>query len=476
MLRLNRDLHRQPLAAAAAAAAAPNAGPAPPRALGPQKGEGPSCRGLKLPVGGLFPPLPEGRVRSSRGGPPLPLWWGRSKQVANFAEAAAVAAEAAADDGGDRGASGRITTFSEMLEEEDSLSGLSDVYNNRRNLGLLLTRAQMHYQRERARQVEKERISSEGLSPATCRQVQYRGFVPSLARRIPFQEYYIFDSPKTGNRNRKKLEGAQRNSILQHIPLSHAISALLTNTPVLHVDSNTFCDCLETLVLAQGPPAGPLNPRDRSRIRGLLEETFAEMQTSGNDIADAFDLILGLCHFCRSDDDERVKATFALFDKEGKGRLHFFVVAAVFHHLHRILLTPYVADMFRRAQVTFSSVDDLAVASAIEIFKAKYPFLSASERGEKGNVSATATTATRPATPAAAASAAAACAQNKLFVDLTEEPWKSVACHAGLELSYDDFVRVCQDTPKVASMTQTCLLRLPLIVTLRDLIDVEPAC
>ncbi|KAL8450587.1 hypothetical protein Emed_002459 [Eimeria media] len=411
---LRRDLHTQPSAATAAAAArsrpaaaapaaaataaaAPAAGPVPSRAWGPHEWEGQSRNCWGPPKGPLFRLSPEGPLRSSRGGwAPLPLCWGGSREVANFADAAAAAkgAEAAADERGDRGsASGRILTFSEMLEEEDSLSGLSDVYNNQRTLGSLLSRAQMHHQRERAKRVERERVASEGLSPAA------------------------------------------------------SISALLTNTPALYVDSNTFCDSLETLVFAQGPPAGPLNPRDRSRIRSLLEETFAEMQTSGNDVADAFDLILGLCHFCRSDDDERIK----------------------------VLLTPYVADMFRRARVTFSSVDDLAVASAIEIFKAKYPFLSAGKRQEKGTVSPTAATATGTATPAAAASAAAACARNKLFIDLTEEPWKSVACHAGLELSYEDFARVCQDIPKIASMNQTCLLRLPLIVTLRDLIDVEPA-
>ncbi|KAL8455477.1 hypothetical protein Emag_000606 [Eimeria magna] len=361
--RLSRDIHTQPSAATAAASAArsraaaaaavvaPAAGSVPSGALGPHEWEGQTLKGRGPYRGPLF--------RA-----PLPFCWGRSRQVANFADAAAAAeADAPKDKRGDGwGASGKILTFSEMLEGEDSLSGLSDVYNNQ-------------------------------------------------------------------------------------VYASAAIAALLTNTPALYVDSNTFCDCLETLVFSQGPPEGPLNPRDRSRIRGLLEETFAEMQTSGNDMADAFDLILGLCHFCRSDDEERIK----------------------------VLLTPYVAGMFRRARVTFSSVDDLAVASAIEIFKAKYPFLSSCERQEKGSVSPTAATATRAATPAAAASAAAACAQNKLFIDLTEEPWKSVACHAGLELTYEDFARVCQDIPKVASMTQTCLLRLPLIVTLRDLIDVEPA-
>ncbi|KAL8434619.1 hypothetical protein ACSSS7_003094 [Eimeria intestinalis] len=434
-VRLNRVVHIQPPAVAAAAAAArsraaavaaaataPAATAFPLLVSRPHEKEDQDLNRRGPPVvGPLFRTCPEGPFWSIRGVASLPLCCGSSRRVAHLADAAA-AMEAAADEGGGRGASARIVTFSDMLEEEDSLSGLSDVYNNQRTLGSLLTRAQMHHQRERARRIEKERISRLGLRL-------------TLSRRFA------------------------------------AIAALLTNTPSLHVDINRFCDSLETLVFAQGPPAGPLNPRDRSRIRGLLEETFAEMQTSGNDIADPFDLILGLCHFCRSDDDERVK----------------------------VLLTPYVADMFRQARVTFSShqqlqqqqqqqqllllqlcpreveVDDLAVASAIEIFKAKYPFLSAGERREKGNVSATAATATAAATPAAAAAAAAACAQNKLFIDLTEEPWKSVACHAGLELSYEDFVRVCQDTPKIASMTQACLLRLPLIVTLRDLIDVDPA-
>ncbi|KAL8436227.1 hypothetical protein Efla_003757 [Eimeria flavescens] len=404
--------------------------------------------------------------------------WGPKRQVANFAEATAAAnavedAESAAE------VPGKIQTFSDMLEEEDSLSGLSENYNNQRTLGSLLSRRQMQNKEEKARHIERVRVASPGLSPAACRQVEYRNFIPSLARRIPFEEYYLLGPPTTSNRSLKKQGNAHRVTLLEQIPLSQAIAALVANSPSLYVDSDKFCDCLENLVFAEVFPGGPLNPKDRNKIRAILGQAFAEMQTSGNELADAFDLILGLCQFCRSDDDERMKATFALFDNEGRGRLHFFVVAGVFHHLHRILLTPYVVDMFRRARVTFNSVDDLAVASAVEVFRMKYPFLGdAAGSSEKGNISAAATaTATRAAaTPAAAAAAAAACAHNKLFIDLTEEPWKSAACHAGLELSYEDFVRVCEDTPKIASMTQRSLLRLPLIVALRDLIDANLVC
>lgn len=205
-------------------------------------------------------------------------------------------------------------------------------------------------------------------------------------------------------------------------------------------------------------------PMDRFHIRNLLEEIFTTILTNRDDLADALDLMLGLSQFCVADGDERIKASFALFDKKSQGRLHFFDVAAVFHHLHRMLLTPFVVDKFRRARVTFHSLDDLAVASTIELFRSKYPYLS-SERMCKGPKSPS----DAPET-AEGSAATAACAHYQLFTDLKEDPWKSTAHHAGLFLSYKDFVQVCEETPRNASMSTASLLRLPLIVTLQGVV------
>lgn len=84
------------------------------------------------------------------------------------------------------------------------------------------------------------------------------------------------------------------------------------------------------------------------------------------------------------------------------------------------------------------------MASAVELFKAKYPYLSNDLAARcRGHIPPSAA-ATEEESPdaAAAAAAAAACAQNELFIDLTEEPWKSAACHAGLMLTYKEFVKV----------------------------------
>lgn len=88
-------------------------------------------------------------------------------------------------------------------------------------------------------------------------------------------------------------------------------------------------------------------------------------------------------------------------------------------------------------------VDDLAVASAAELFKGRYPHLlslygTTDKQSTTSPVAASDAAGTVDSTVAAAA-AAEACARNQLLIDLEDEPWKSASRHAGLFLNYEDF-------------------------------------
>ncbi|CDI82930.1 hypothetical protein, conserved [Eimeria acervulina] len=268
---------------------------------------------------------------------------------------------------------------------------------------------------------------------------------------------------------------------MHNIPLSKAVEALVANTPSLYFSIGDFCQALEPLLLQQGGPpgapqgatqgarggppaaAGTAQWGDRQEVRRALEEAFEEMQGSRCGAADALELLLGLSRYCSVDTADRIK----------------------------VLLTPSIVDKFRRAQISFENVDDLALASAVDLFKGKYHFLTISGGScctHQGRTAATrataaaaaaATEAPPPAAAAAAAEAAKAtaaaaaaateCARKELFVDTAEEPWKTAAHYAGLTLSFEEFAQECRDTPKEASINATSLLRLPLIVALRGL-------
>ncbi|OEH77238.1 hypothetical protein cyc_02036 [Cyclospora cayetanensis] len=335
-----------------------------------------------------------------------------------------------------------VATLSDLLQQEDSLGGLVDSYNNRfsfleyklsdawyrgvahplrrvfvptvhcrKSLESVMSSRELEQRAEAACRLERQMALKRGLSLTAPRRLTYVKFQrPVLANRISFSDTL---PPLLPALSTKPPEQAYTNtdSLLKRVPLSCAVRALLAKSAALYVDWHDFYSALEPLVLGQmqdGSAADPGELQSRSNARKALEKAFAAVQGTHGGFADIFELLLTLCNFCSVEGDERIRAIFALFDREESGSLHFFVVAAVFHHLHRMLLTPFILDKFRRAQIPFRTVDDLAIASAVEMFKGKYPFLGVSPE--------------------------------------------------------------CYNTPEKASTTTTSLLRLPLILLLRDLL------
>ncbi|CDJ64860.1 hypothetical protein, conserved [Eimeria necatrix] len=449
-------------------------------------------RGGPLGPPGAPQSLPAGRgaLWRGRGGPPGgPPFEGH--RLFSRAAAAKIAGEGPPEgSGGPPAGSGapsaKFQTLSDLLQQENSLSGLFESYNNERSLGSLLTLQQLQQQMERVGRLEREAVLRRGLSQQMARQVSVQGLRPSLGNRIPFNDFVSAAAAAAwAEAAAARASSAAAARLLRRLPLSQAAKALVSSSTTLYFNINEFCEALQPLLLQQGapqqqtggPPAAADAPelRDPQLVRAALEEAFEAVQGSRSGIADALELLSGLCRFCKADEDERVKASFVLLDKEGRGLLDFFVVAAVFHHLHRMLLTPSIVDKLRRARVSFKSVDDLALASAVELFKDKYPFVTMALEGccgLQGRAAAEAAAAAPAAASAAATQAAAAateCARKQLYVDPTEEPWKTLSRHAGLTLTFDEFERECKDTPNEATLSATSLLRLPLIVVLRDL-------
>ncbi|XP_026194504.1 uncharacterized protein LOC34618945 [Cyclospora cayetanensis] len=352
-----------------------------------------------------------------------------------------------------------VATLSDLLQQEDSLGGLVDSYNNRKSLESVMSSRELEQRAEAACRLERQMALKRGLSLTAPRRLTYVKFQrPVLANRISFSDTLppllpalSTKPPEQANTNTDSLLKCNAE-IDVHLRLGAcsgqglccwnlrdcaAVRALLAKSAALYVDWHDFYSALEPLVLGQmqdGSAADPGELQSRSNARKALEtfcdaEAFAAVQGTHGGFADIFELLLTLCNFCSVEGDERI----------------------------RVLLTPFILDKFRRAQIPFRTVDDLAIASAVEMFKGKYPFLGVSPECGK-------------TLPTATAVAAAECAKKELFVDVQEEPWTSAFCHAGLALTFDDFARVCYNTPEKASTTTTSLLRLPLILLLRDLL------
>lgn len=222
----------------------------------------------------------------------------------------------------------------------------------------------------KALRLERERALKAGLGPENCRHFAYTQFVPSLASRIPFERDFVCRPPTNGRDSQCKkhgsiaTQGAGRNAILHHVPLSEgerqgpllspkfalrgmkagaptvtvarsstvssfaAVKILLANSAGLYVDRKTFCDCLEPLVCKEAVHAAQrrdvLEGERLRRCKGnnLLHwalllcwvflplrasDAFTRIQTNSSDVLDAFDLILGLSHFCGASGEERIK-------------------------------------------------------------------------------------------------------------------------------------------------------------------------
>ncbi|CDJ28352.1 uncharacterized protein EMH_0040180 [Eimeria mitis] len=362
---------------------------------------------------------------------------------------------------GSRGPKQKYQTLSEMLQGENCLSGLFESYNNHeRPLGSLMTLQQL--QRGCSASRRQHEVLSWGLSPQVSRQVSIHRMKPSLGNCIPFKEFLSTLTAADIFNNMQATEYPVEFHVMNSIALSSAIETLVNTASSFYFTITDFCQALEPLLLQQASPleahtgapkvAPDLNPKpsggpeghlgapsapavageweDQQEVRRALEDAFEEIQGGRCGAVNVLEVLLGLSRYCSVNRGDRIKASFALFDRERRGSLNFLVVAAVFHHLHRMLLTPSVVDKLRRADLPFQNVR----AAEAEVLQGE----AAAARAEAA--------ASQPAGAAetAAAAAAAAAAEyvsKELFVDITEEPWKTAAHYADLNLTFDEFAK-----------------------------------
>eukprot|EP00922_Rhytidocystis_sp_ex-Travisia-forbesii_P065005 GHVS01096630.1.p1 GENE.GHVS01096630.1~~GHVS01096630.1.p1 ORF type:complete len:577 (+),score=121.54 GHVS01096630.1:295-2025(+) len=327
----------------------------------------------------------------------------------------------------------------------------------------------------------------------------------SLKEATTIADYDSSSSSNGGHRRKFDLCQLRRESKLYLVPIYSVLRELVDDFPDLQVRREGFVRSLQRLLRSEG-----LTDVSDDTLNTL----FDAFDRNQNEVVDFIEMLGGLAQFCQGSQEDRIRAVFEVFDREKDGRLYFDEVMGVFCLIYRVVLSTNMVVDLKQAGVEFDTIDDLALCSTQEMFR---HVLCARERKEKGDdecsddaeneacsdvVERMLTADDNPNTcsidtidlehsaewrrrndPEAVGDGNVRWAHEEpqrcskrvhpslqFHIDEGAKSWRVATAKRNLYLTFDEFMASCLKTPPAAGFSKSTLLRLPLIMTLREIL------